>query len=305
MQQERATRKERDNLYTTRYSFSDIQKRPGLERSTTAKPTLVNKSMVSKCFECELLYFLWGEPTAQQRTYCQSPQLADNWIINKINPVSSLLITEAALRGLSFGAQVGTTIWTSSCTTQGADKPDVHQQWNHKDGQHWETKVCFCLQTRSALLNPNNEIHLPRRSAASLINRSDKDACRRKMGKLLPHRWTFKTETHLSLSKDYRECAACSSQIRCRTCRFSLHESHQRMENKFRHVDPTTMIQVQRPQQQSGYWGRGLGHPNSVQSRIGISKKFTQKAWKRLLHATKECSKWTQILLNHRVISSS
>lgn len=67
---------------------------------------------------------------------------------------------------------------------------------------------CSALRNKGMLLptdrkcssNPSNQTHLPRSSAASLINRKtrDKDAYRRKMGKLLPYRWTFKTETHLS-----------------------------------------------------------------------------------------------------------
>lgn len=62
------------------------------ERGMTAKPALVSKSMVSKCFKCMLLHLLWEQTTREKTTHCQSLHLSGNWIINNTNPISSLPI---------------------------------------------------------------------------------------------------------------------------------------------------------------------------------------------------------------------
>lgn len=136
---ENATQKER-NLHLVRYLFSNTQKRPGIERCTTAKPALVNNSMVSKCFKCMLLHLLWEQMTGEKTTYCQSLHLACNWIINNTNPISSLPTHYWSISKGSDLERAG----GYHCLYKLLDKAGVlvktiqmfMQQWNEDNAQH-------------------------------------------------------------------------------------------------------------------------------------------------------------------------
>lgn len=213
-ERESATQKERDNLHMTRYLFPNIQQRPGLERCVTAKPALASKSMISKCFKSELLHLLWGEPTGERQHTVKSLQLADHQIIKKINPVSSLPIHYWSIfKGSDFQSAGGYHYLDKLLDKAGVlvrtDQMLIQQQ-TEEDAQHWETKACFCLQTReSDLLDPSGQTHLPRQLSCFFHQQRHKGAYRRKMGKFLLSRQMFKTQrdSSLSLKGPLRACS--------------------------------------------------------------------------------------------------
>lgn len=128
----------------------------------------------SKCFKCELLHLLWEEPTGEETAYCQSLQLEDNRIINKINPVyfwSTFKRSDFQSAGEyhyldKLLDKAGVLVKTDQMLTE---------KWNTEDTQQGETKASFCLQTReSALPDPIDRTYLPRQLSCFFDQQRDK-----------------------------------------------------------------------------------------------------------------------------------
>lgn len=135
--------------------------------------------MVSKCFKCELLHLLWEEPTGEETAYCQSLQLEDNRIINKINPILSLPVHFWSTFKRSDFQSAGEYHYLDKLLDKAGVlvKTDqmLTEKWNTEDTQQGETKASFCLQTReSALPDPIDRTYLPRQLSCFFDQQRDK-----------------------------------------------------------------------------------------------------------------------------------
>ena len=243
--------------------------------------------MVSKRFKCELLHLLWGEPTGEVTIYCQSLQLANNRIINKTNPVSSLLIHYWSIfKGVRFLERMWVPLSGQAPgqgRSSGEDRPDTHPAM--KRGR------CSALRNEGMLLPPDQIVvfQTPVTGLFSLdisngfFNRwEDKGAYRRKTGKLVPSRQMSKPQIDSSLRGPLR---ACSTHIIDQMPHLKVFSRWipPEEENKLRHVDPpTVMLQVQRSQQQ--HQATEVVTIQTKHAEHSRHFKKSQKATKRFLH---------------------
>lgn len=92
------------------------------------------------------------------RQHTQSLQLANNWTINKINPVSSLAIHYWSIfKGSDFESTgcyhyMDKLLYTAGVLMK-TDQMFI-QQWNKEGAQHWKMKAYLCLQTRECSSRP-------------------------------------------------------------------------------------------------------------------------------------------------------
>lgn len=178
-----------------------------------AKPALASKNTISKFFKCELLYILWGEPTGEKTTYCQSLQLTDNRIVNKINLVSSLPIHYWSIfKGSDFRSASGHYYLDKLLDKAGVLlKTDqmLIQQLNKEDAHYWETKACSAYRPERVLFQtPAMGLISLDSSTASSINRETKVPIGgRWWNSSHPDGCSKHKETHLSLKGPLRACS--------------------------------------------------------------------------------------------------